>query len=147
MASKVESNYGRWISSAKVSLEDKAILKAMDQKTKDDAFFQDIEFGTAGMRGLLGPGTNRMNVFTVQKATIAFGMFLLEKFADAKTRGVVISHDNRHLSRQFTLGNRPHSQRDGHQSLHLRFATSDPRTFLCGPLCPRLRGHHDHRLP
>jgi hypothetical protein len=44
-----------------------------------------------------------MNVFTVQKATIAFGMFLLEKFADAKTRGVVISHDNRHLSRQFTL--------------------------------------------
>lgn len=103
MASKVESNYGRWISSAKVSLEDKAILKAMDQKTKDDAFFQDIEFGTAGMRGLLGPGTNRMNVFTVQKATIAFGMFLLEKFADAKTRGVVISHDNRHLSRQFTL--------------------------------------------
>lgn len=103
MASVVEMNYARWLASAKVSSEDKALLKAMDQKTKDDAFFQDIEFGTAGMRGVLGPGTNRMNTFTVQKATIAFGMFLLEKFPDAKTRGVVISHDNRHLSRQFTL--------------------------------------------
>jgi phosphoglucomutase len=103
MASVVEMNYARWLASAKVSSEDKALLKAMDQKTKDDAFFQDIEFGTAGMRGVLGPGTNRMNTFTVKKATIAFGMFLLEKFPDAKTRGVVISHDNRHFSRQFTL--------------------------------------------
>jgi phosphoglucomutase len=103
MSSIVESNYARWLSSPKVSAEDKLTLKAMSQKEKDDAFFQNIEFGTAGMRGVLGPGTNRMNEFTVKKATIAFGRYLLEKFPEAKKQGVVISHDNRHFSRQFTL--------------------------------------------
>ena len=103
MSSPVMSNYERWLASPKVSAEDKAVLAAMDQKTRDDAFFQDIEFGTAGMRGVLGPGTNRMNRFTVQKAAIAFALYLLEKFPDAAERGVVISHDNRHFSREFTL--------------------------------------------
>jgi phosphoglucomutase len=83
-----EENYQRWLSSSKVSVEDKALLKKMSSKEKDDAFFQNIEFGTAGMRGILGPGTNRMNSFTVKKATIAFGQYLLEKFPDAKDKGV-----------------------------------------------------------
>ena len=69
----------------------------------DDAFYQDIAFGTAGMRGLLGPGTNRINVFTVRKATIAFAQYLLNEFKDARERGVVISHDNRYMSREFTF--------------------------------------------
>ena len=103
MSSIVETSYARWLASPKVSAEDKQVLKAMSQKEKDDAFFQNIEFGTAGMRGILGPGTNRMNEFTVKKATIAFGRYLLEKFPEAKKQGVVISHDNRHFSRQFTL--------------------------------------------
>jgi phosphoglucomutase len=103
MKSIVNENYERWVNSPKVSKEDKETLRKMSQKDKDDAFFQDIEFGTAGMRGVIGPGTNRMNEFTVKKATIAFGMFLLEKFPDAKTKGVAISHDNRYFSRQFTL--------------------------------------------
>ena len=98
-----QENYNRWLNSPKVSLEDKALLKAMDQKSIDDAFFKDVEFGTAGMRGVLGPGTNRMNNFTVKKATVAFGYYLLEKFPSAKEEGVVISHDNRHMSREFTL--------------------------------------------
>lgn len=103
MKSIVNENYERWVNSPKVSKEDKETIRKMSQKDKDDAFFQDIEFGTAGMRGVIGPGTNRMNEFTVKKATIAFGMFLLEKFPDAKTKGVAISHDNRYFSRQFTL--------------------------------------------
>ncbi len=103
MKSIVNENYERWVNSPKVSKEDKETIRKMSQKDKDDAFFQDIEFGTAGMRGVIGPGTNRMNEFTVKKATIAFGMFLLEKFPDAKTKGVAISHDNRFFSRQFTL--------------------------------------------
>lgn len=103
MSELVENNYSRWLHSEKVSVEDKSTLKKMAKKDKDDAFFQDIEFGTAGMRGILGPGTNRMNEFTVKKVSIAFGMYVLEKFKDAKTKGVVISHDNRFFSRQFTL--------------------------------------------
>ena len=98
-----KDNYLRWLNSAKVSEQDKEILRKMDQKEIDDAFFKDVEFGTAGMRGVLGPGTNRMNNFTVKKATVAFAKYLLELFPNAKEEGVVISHDNRHMSREFTL--------------------------------------------
>ncbi len=98
-----QENYNRWLNSLNVDEKTKAELKAMDQKTIDDAFFKDVEFGTAGMRGVLGPGTNRMNDFTVRKATVAFGYYLLELFPNAKNEGVVISHDNRHMSREFTL--------------------------------------------
>jgi phosphoglucomutase len=97
------ARYAEWVNSSVVSSADKVLLKKMTADERADAFFKDIEFGTAGMRGLLGPGTNRMNSWTVQKATVAFGMYLLEKFPDAKAMGVAISHDNRHQSREFTL--------------------------------------------
>ena len=101
--SLVEQNYQRWLNSPKVSEATKEELRKMSQAQKDDAFFKDVEFGTAGMRGVLGPGTNRLNEFTVRKATVAFAMYLLELFKDAREMGVVISHDNRHQSREFTL--------------------------------------------
>lgn len=99
----VEQEYKRWLESPVVSKEDKEILKNMSEAEKDDAFFKNVEFGTAGMRGILGPGTNRLNVYTVKKATIGFAKYLLEKYPTAKEDGVVISHDNRHMSREFTL--------------------------------------------
>ena len=98
-----KENYLRWLNSNRVSEQDKEILRNMNQEQIDDAFFKDVEFGTAGMRGVLGPGTNRMNDFTVRKATVAFAKYLLELFPKAKEEGVVISHDNRHMSREFTL--------------------------------------------
>ena len=98
-----QENYNRWLNSTKVDNATKDVLKNMSQKEIDDAFFKDIEFGTAGMRGILGPGTNRINVFTVNKACVAFAKYLLEKYPNAKNDGVVISHDNRHMSREFTL--------------------------------------------
>ena len=98
-----QENYNRWLNSNKIDAQVKAQLKAMSKEEIDDAFFKDVEFGTAGMRGVLGPGTNRLNDFTVRKATLAFGRYLLELFPDAKKQGVVISHDNRHMSREFTL--------------------------------------------
>ena len=101
--SLVEQNYQRWLNSPKVSEEIKEELRKMSQAQKDDAFFKDVEFGTAGMRGVLGPGTNRLNDFTVRKATVGFARYLLELFPKAKEMGVVISHDNRHQSREFTL--------------------------------------------
>ena len=98
-----QENYNRWLNSNKIDAQVKAQLKAMSKEEIDDAFFKDVEFGTAGMRGVLGPGTNRLNDFTVRKATLAFGRYLLELFPNAKKEGVVISHDNRHMSREFTL--------------------------------------------
>ena len=96
-------NYNRWLNSSRVDETTKEVLRKMNQEEIDDAFFKDVEFGTAGMRGVLGPGTNRLNEFTVKKATVAFGKYLLEIFPNAKNEGVVISHDNRHMSREFTL--------------------------------------------
>lgn len=96
-------NYNRWLNSPLVSAKDKAILKKMPKEEIDDAFFKDVEFGTAGMRSILGPGTNRLNEFTVRKATVGFAIYLLDKYPNAKRDGVVISHDNRHCSRGFTL--------------------------------------------
>ncbi len=99
----IEKNYERWINSSLVSEEDKETLRKMNEEEKSDAFYRDVEFGTGGMRGVLGPGTNRLNYFTILKATVGFGMYLLNKHKDAKQRGVVISHDNRYHSRDFTL--------------------------------------------
>ena len=96
-------NYNRWLNSSKISEKDKALLRSMTQEQIDDAFFKDVEFGTGGMRGILGPGTNRLNEFVVKRATIGFAKYVLEKYPNAKEAGVVISHDNRHMSREFTL--------------------------------------------
>ena len=95
--------YQAWLKSDKVSQKDKEILLAMSQEQIDDAFFKDAEFGTGGMRGILGPGTNRLNEFVIKKATIGFAKYVLEKYENAQEMGVVISHDNRHMSREFTL--------------------------------------------
>ncbi len=96
-------NIERWLDSPVVSESDKESIRNMSEEKKDSSFFANIQFGTGGMRGILGPGTNCMNIFTVGKAMIALGQYLLETFKDAKERGVVISHDNRHMSREFTL--------------------------------------------
>lgn len=95
--------YQKWLNSDNVSELTKEELRLMSPEDIDDAFYKDVEFGTAGMRGILGPGTNRINVYTIRKATIAFATFLANKFKDARDRGVVISHDNRHMSREFTF--------------------------------------------
>lgn len=100
----IEENYQRWLASPVVDEKTKEEIRKMSESEKSDAFFKDAEFGTAGMRGILGPGTNRLNIFTVRKSTIAFGKYLIEKFKEeGKKRGVVISHDNRFMSREFTL--------------------------------------------
>lgn len=99
----IEDNYNRWLNSNKVSQNIKEQLKAMSEEEKADAFFKNVEFGTAGMRGILGPGTNRLNDFTIRKATVGFAIYLIEKYADSFKQGVVISHDNRFFSREFTL--------------------------------------------
>ena len=69
-----------------------------------DRFYRNLAFGTGGMRGVIGAGTNRMNRYTVRKATLGFANYLLATRGDeAKRKGVVISHDNRHMSREFCM--------------------------------------------
>ena len=78
----------------------KAELMSMDDKALQEAFTTDLEFGTGGLRGILGAGTNRMNIYIVSKATLGFGRYL-SHFKNALDRGVAISHDNRHQSKEF----------------------------------------------
>jgi len=86
-----------------MSEEDRMILKRYSPSEIDDAFFKDIEFGTAGMRGIMGPGPNRINAYTIQKATIAYGLMVNNQYPHQLQRGVIIAHDNRHGAIPFTL--------------------------------------------
>ena len=100
----VQKNYQRWLDSPRVSEEDKATLRSFSETERNDAFFKNAEFGTGGMRGILGPGTNRINEHTIGRVTVAFGQYLVQRLGEkALSMGVVISHDNRHFSREFTL--------------------------------------------
>ena len=99
---KVEQKYQKWLNS---SLPDdlRKQLSEMNEKEIHDAFYTDLEFGTAGLRGVLGPGSNRLNIYVVRKASVGFAKYLLGHVENAKERGVVIAHDNRLYSREFTL--------------------------------------------
>lgn len=98
-----QQNFSRWLESPKVSPAMKDEMRKMSPQEVDESFFKNIEFGTAGMRGILGPGTNRINFFTIQRAAVGFALYLFETFPKAKELGVVISHDNRRMSREFTM--------------------------------------------
>lgn len=75
------------------------LLEASETELKD-AFYTNLEFGTAGMRGLLGVGPNRLNVHTIRKANVAFAKYLLQ-YAGTKNNGVAIAYDNRFMSLEF----------------------------------------------
>src|SRR5690625_843328 len=68
-----------------------------------EGLYHKLRFGTGGMRGILGPGTNRMNIYTVRKAVCGLAHYLLENYPDAKDRGVVVAYDSRHMSKEFAL--------------------------------------------
>ncbi|MBA2796820.1 phospho-sugar mutase [Streptococcus porcinus] len=78
-------------------------LMQMDEKTKEDAFYTNLEFGTAGMRGIIGAGTNRINVIVVRQATEGLAKLLESKGPEAKNRGVAIAYDSRHFSSEFAF--------------------------------------------
>lgn len=76
---------------------------AMDDKTKEDAFYTNLEFGTAGMRGLIGAGTNRINIYVVRQATEGLAQLIESKGDEAKKRGVAIAYDSRRFSQEFAF--------------------------------------------
>lgn len=74
-----------------------------NEKELEDCFYKKLEFGTAGMRGEIGPGPNRMNVYTVRKASAGLAAYIGANGGEAKKRGVVIAYDSRHKSPEFAM--------------------------------------------
>ena len=68
--------YQRWVNCENLDPSLKAELASMNEKEKEDAFYMNLEFGTAGMRGILGAGTNRMNIYTIRKANVGFAKYV-----------------------------------------------------------------------
>lgn len=93
--------YEKWINNDSLEPNLRKELEAMNESDIEEAFHTDLAFGTAGMRGIMGPGTNRMNIYTVRKANVGFAKYLLENITDAKERGVVIAYDSRRNSPEF----------------------------------------------
>ena len=96
-------NYQKWLDFAELPDYLREELVAMDEKTKEDAFYTNLEFGTAGMRGIIGAGTNRINIYVVRQATEGLAKLIETKGEDVKKRGVAIAYDSRHFSPEFAF--------------------------------------------
>ena len=94
--------YENWLNDPAISEKDKQELRsiAKDDKEIEDRFYKDLEFGTAGLRGVIGIGTNRMNIYTVRKATQGLANYIIKK--GGKNRGVAIAYDSRRMSPEFS---------------------------------------------
>ena len=98
-----QENYKKWVDFAELPDYLRKDLENMDEKTKEDAFYTNLEFGTAGMRGLIGAGTNRINIYVVRQATEGLARLIESKGGNEKERGVAIAYDSRHFSREFAF--------------------------------------------
>lgn len=98
-----ETEFNNWMGQENLESYLKEQLENMTEVEKEDAFYRNLEFGTGGMRGVVGPGTNRMNIYTIRKANEGFAKYLLGLGEDAKERGVVIAYDCRHFSPEFAM--------------------------------------------
>ena len=98
-----QENYQKWVDFADLPDYLRQDLINMDEKTKEDAFYTNLEFGTAGMRGLIGAGTNRINIYIVRKATEGLARLIESKGGNEKERGVAIAYDSRHFSPEFAF--------------------------------------------
>ena len=98
-----QENYQKWVDFADLPDYLRQDLENMDEKTKEDAFYTNLEFGTAGMRGLIGAGTNRINIYVVRQATEGLARLIESKGGNEKERGVAIAYDSRHFSPEFAF--------------------------------------------
>lgn len=97
--------YQRWLQADQLDSELKQQLNEMthDEKKLEDSFYKNLEFGTGGMRGELGPGTNRLNIYTIRKAAEGLSNYIEKKGEEAKKRGVAIAYDSRFKSPEFSM--------------------------------------------
>ncbi len=95
--------YEQWLNSPIIDEKTKEELRAIanDEKEIEDRFYKDLEFGTGGLRGVIGAGSNRINIYTVGKATQGLANYIIKHGKEAMDRGVVIAYDSRRMSAEF----------------------------------------------
>ena len=119
---KFLQKYKEWINSKTISEEIKSELTSLkDEKEIEDRFYKDLDFGTAGLRGVIGAGTNRMNTYTVSKATQGYAMYLNNNFENPS---VAIAYDSRNMSEDFA------------KATALTFAANKVKVYLYESLRP-----------
>lgn len=96
-----QKEFENWLNFKELDPELKKQLLNMSENEKQESFGCPMEFGTAGMRGLLGPGIGQMNIYTVKQATEGLARFILDQGSEVQQQGVVISYDSRYHSREF----------------------------------------------
>ncbi|MEW4023786.1 phospho-sugar mutase [Bacillus siamensis] len=98
-------SYERWNQAEQLDSELKKLLADAEgnEQLLEDFFYKNLEFGTGGMRGEIGPGTNRMNIYTVRKASAGLAAYIAKQGEEAKKRGVAIAYDSRHKSPEFAM--------------------------------------------
>lgn len=96
-------NYKKWCEDTYFDEATRAELKAIEGNDKEiqERFYKDLEFGTGGLRGIIGAGTNRLNIYTVSKATQGFANYIIKQGEDAVKKGVAIAFDSRRMSPEF----------------------------------------------
>lgn len=93
----------KWLKEAETNKELNKGLSSQSKKEREEAFSDALSFGTGGIRGIIGYGPNRMNIYTIRKANYGLGKYLVGRYKGDIARGVVISHDNRNMSREFAI--------------------------------------------
>ncbi|XFA99806.1 phospho-sugar mutase [Candidatus Izemoplasma sp. B36] len=97
-----KDKYEKWINYPKLDSFVKKDLEDKKENELEDMFYTNLSFGTGGMRGILGAGTNRLNIYTIRRANVGLAKYLLKTYKPEQlSRGVVIAHDNRRMSREF----------------------------------------------
>ncbi|MFD2703219.1 phospho-sugar mutase [Paenibacillus shunpengii] len=105
LSETAERSLNQWLADPSIDEETKQELKELSNDTTEleDRFYRELEFGTGGLRGVIGAGSNRMNRYTVGKATQGFAKYILEQHQGEGQPSVVIAHDSRHFSPEFAL--------------------------------------------
>ena len=98
-----KTEYQRWLNSSAIDEKTRAELLSVkdNEKEQEDRFYTELEFGTAGLRGILGAGTNRMNVYVVRRATAGLAAVISKISPALAARGVAIAYDSRRCSKEF----------------------------------------------
>ena len=123
MDKKILEKYHEWLNSEFVSGEDKQILADMSDEEIEEAFCKELEFGTAGIRGIMGIGTNRMNTYNIGRVTLGLANYLNKHYPNPS---VVIGYDTRHNSRKFAFKTALVLNHEGIKTYIFRDVTSTP---------------------